>query len=434
MSVDRAFDRRESTARAFDDVPDPALRRGEFVIPPAPGDGELTAYFAGNSLGLQPRTVRADIDAQLDKWGTLAVEGHFTEPQQWRVFPDELSASMARIVGALPSEVFVMNTLTVNLHLLLISFYRPSGRRTKLVIEDHAFPSDSYAARSHVALHGLDPQTAVLRLRPREGEDTLRTDDVIATIEQHGDEIATLMLSGVNYLTGEVLDIAAITAAAHRVGATVGWDLAHAAGNIELAMHEWNVDFGAWCTYKYLNAGPGAIAAAFVHERHHDAGLPRLEGWFGNRAETQFFMRPVMEPAQSARAWSMSTPPILSTVPVASSLAVFDEVGMPALRARSLRLTDYLLGLLAPLEAAGVLHVVTPRDEAHRGTQLSLRVFVDPVALKDRLHSAWGVLPDDRKPDILRFAPAPLYVTFHDCWRAAEALSRELTGTSIDSH
>ena len=436
MSADQAAgDRQESGALALDAVPDAALRREAFCIPPAPGGPHaLTAYFAGNSLGLQPRTVRADIEAQLDKWADVAVEGHFTEPKQWRVFPDELSEPMARIVGARPAEVFVMNTLTVDLHLLLVSFYRPSGQRTKLVIEDYAFPSDSYAARSHVAMHGLDPDEHVLRLRPRAGEDTLRTDDVIATIEQHGDEIATLMLGGVNYLTGEVLDIPAITAAAHRVGVTVGWDLAHAAGNIELALHDWDVDFAAWCTYKYLNAGPGAIAAAFVHERHHGAALPRLEGWFGNVAETQFLMRPVIEPAHSARAWSLSTPPILSTVPVGSSLAIFDEVGMHALRARSLRLTDYLLDLLAPLEEAGSLRVVTPRDATHRGTQLSLRVFVDPVELKERLHKRWGVLPDDRKPDILRFAPAPLYVTFHDCWRAADALSRELTGKPIDAH
>lgn len=433
--IDALPDPQESTALALDASPDQALRRDAFLIPPAPGGlHPLTAYFAGNSLGLQPRTVRADVEAQLSKWADVAVEGHFTEPRQWRIFPDELSEPMARIVGARPSEVFVMNTLTVNLHLLLVSFYQPSGQRTKLVIEDYAFPSDSYAARSHVAMHGLDPDEAVLRLRPRPGEDTLRTEDIIATIEQHGDEIATLMLGGVNYLTGEVLDIAAITAAAHNAGATVGWDLAHAAGNIELDLHDWNVDFAAWCTYKYLNAGPGAIAAAFVHERHHDAALPRLEGWFGNVAETQFLMRPVIESARSARAWAMSTPPILSTVPVASSLAVFDDVGMPALRARSLRLTDYLLGLLAPLERAGAVQVVTPRDAVHRGTQLSLRAFVDPVDLKERLHTRWGVLPDDRKPDILRFAPAPLYVTFHDCWRAADALSRELTGKPVDAH
>lgn len=433
MTTPSPASRDETRALLLDEQPDAALHRAAFVVPPAPGGPYAqTAYFAGNSLGLQPRSVRADLDAQLDKWATIAVEGHFTEPRQWRVFPDDLSEAMARVVGARPREVFVMNTLTVNLHLLLVSFYRPSGTRTKIVIEDYAFPSDSYAARSHAAMHGLDPDDAVLRLRPRPGEDTLRTEDVIATITEHGDEIATVMLAGVNYLTGEVLDMAAITAAGHAVGATVGWDLAHAAGNIELALHDWDADFAAWCTYKYLNAGPGAIASIFVHERHlDDPSVPRLEGWFGNAAPTQFLMRPTIERATSARAWAQSTPPILSMVPVASSLDIFDAAGMPALRARSLRLTDYLVDLLAPLEEAGVLQVVTPRDPAHRGTQLSLRVFVDPAELKERLHRNWGVLPDDRNPDILRFAPAPLYVTFHDCWRAADALARELTGKAL---
>jgi len=343
-----------------------------------------------------------------------------------------MSASMARIVGAQADEVFVMNGLTVNLHLLLVSFYRPSGARTKIVIEDHAFPSDSYAVRSHVEMHGLDPDVDVIRLVPRPGSDVLDEDDIVATLRERGPEIATVLLSGVNYLTGEAFDIPRITTVGHEIGATVGWDLAHAAGNIELHLHDDEVDFAAWCTYKYLNGGPGSVAAAFIHQRHlADPELPRLEGWFGHVAETQFLMRKKIQSPTTARAWSMSTPHVFALSPVKSALTFFDEIGMPALRARSLELSDYLLQALEPLAASGHLEVVTPRDHARRGTQISVRVKVDPVVLTEDLQARWGVVPDERKPDILRFAPVALYCTFHDCWRAADALARELTGRPL---
>ena len=432
-----ATNRSEARALALDAEPggvNAALRRDRFHVPPAAGGRHPeTAYFAGNSLGLQPRSVRAELEAELAKWADVAVNGHFTGTHPWKTYPDELGPAMARIVGAAPEEVFVMNGLTVNLHLLLVSFYRPQGERRKILIEDHAFPSDSYAVRSHVSMHGLDPDDAVIRLAPREGEDTLRTDDILEAIERHGPELATVLLGGINYLTGELLDMAAITAAGHRAGAMVGWDLAHAAGNAELALHEWDADFAAWCTYKYLNGGPGSIAAVFVHERHLGrTDLPRLEGWFGNEASTQFLMRKVIESPRTARAWSQSTPPVLALVPIRCSLEIFDEVGIPALRERSLALSAYLLELLAPLEAAGHLSIVTPRDDAHRATQVSVRVGVDPVDLTETLQKEHGVLPDERKPDILRFAPVALYCTFHDCWRAADALSRELAGIGIE--
>ena len=423
----------EDHALALDAEPDPASRRDDFLIPPAlGGEFPLTAYLAGNSLGLQPRATRAELMADLDAWEQYGVHGHSDADRPWFGYHEALREPAARLVGASAREVVMMNSLTVNLHLLLASFYRPTAIRHRIVIEDYAFSSDSYAVRSHVALRGHDPETAVLRLQPRAGEDTLRTEDVIATLDDHAHSIATVMLGGVNYLTGELFDLPAITAAGHAIGATVGWDLAHAAGNVPLALHDWGVDFAAWCTYKYLNSGPGAVAGAFVHERHlANRALPRLEGWWSTEPSTRFEMRPVCEPPATADAWSLSNPPILAMGPVRTSLEMFDSVGMDALRARSLRLTAYLRGLLDPLAAAGALAIVTPPDASRHGAQLSLRVGVDATDLSDRLSTNWGVVADDRRPDIVRVAPAPLYCTFHDCWRAADALSQELTGEGI---
>lgn len=426
-------DSREDHAHALDREPDPACRRDDFLIPPAVG-GEfpLTAYLAGNSLGLQPRATRAELMADLDAWEQYGVHGHTDAPRPWFPYHEELRDPAARLVGAEPREVVAMNSLTVNLHLLLASFYRPTAIRHRIVIEDSAFPSDLYAVRSHVAFRGHDPDTAVLRLRPRPGEDILRTEDVTRVLDEHAHSIATIMLGGVNYLTGEVMDMPTITAAGHAIGATVGWDLAHAVGNVPLSLHEWNVDFAAWCTYKYLNSGPGAVAGAFVHARHLDgASLPRLEGWWSTDAATRFEMRPVSQPPPTADAWALSNPPILAMGPVRTSLQVFDEVGMTALRDRSLRLTGYLRGLLETLVERSDIAIVTPADDDRHGAQLSVRVRTDVAELTERLSSNWGVVADDRQPDIIRLAPAPLYCTFHDCWRAVDALSQELTGEEI---
>lgn len=428
-----SIDSREDHAVELDTVADPAFRRDDFLVPPAVG-GEfpLTAYLAGNSLGLQPRATRGELMADLDAWEEYAVHGHTDADRPWLDYHASLRGPAARLVGALPSEVVIMNSLTANLHLLLASFYRPTAIRHRIVIEDYAFSSDSYAVRSHVAFRGHDPDTAVLRLRPRPGEDTLRTEDVISTLDDHAHSIATVMVGGVNYLTGEVLDIREITEAGHAIGATVGWDLAHAVGNIPLELHDWDVDFAAWCNYKYLNSGPGAVAGAFVHERHLDnPALPRLEGWWSTDPATRFEMRPVSQPQPSADAWSLSNPPIFAMGPVRTSLEVFDSVGMAALRDRSLRLTAYLRGLLETLATRADVVIVTPKDDAHHGAQLSVRVPVDVADLTERLSSNWGVVADDRQPDIIRLAPAPLYCTFHDCWRAADALSQELTGEGI---
>ncbi|GIM97077.1 kynureninase [Paractinoplanes toevensis] len=396
-----------------------------FHIPPAEGgDHPEVAYFAGNSLGLQPRATRTELLEDLDDWARLGVEGHLDAARPWLPYHELLTAPAARLVGALPSEVVVMNSLTVDLHLLMVSFYRPAGRRTRIVIEDAAFPSDSYAVRSQARLHGLDPDTTVVRLRPRAGEDTLRTEDVLAFLAAEGDTVALVLFGGVNYLTGELMDMAAITAAGRAAGAVVGWDLAHAAGNVPLALHEWGADFAAWCSYKYLNAGPGALAGVFVHERHHgDPDRPRLEGWWSTEPATRFEMTAESRPPRSADAWQVSNPPIFAMGPVRTSLRIFDEVGMPALRARSLRLTTHLRGLLDEVAADRPLSVITPREPERHGCQLSVRLHEGNAgALTKRLRFEHGVIADARQPDIVRFAPVPLYSTYEDCRRAAEAL------------
>ncbi|MEU4776577.1 kynureninase [Micromonospora sp. NPDC023633] len=407
------------------DAADPGHRH-LFHVPPADGGRyPEAAYLAGNSLGLQPRATRDELVADLDAWSRLGVEGHLEAERPWLPYHELLTAPAARLVGATPAEVVVMNSLTVNLHLLMVSFYRPAGARTRIVIEDSAFPSDSYAVRSQARFHGLDPDTTVVRLRPRAGEDTLRTEDVTAYLAAEGDTVALVLLGGVNYLTGELMDIPTITAAGRAAGAVVGWDLAHAAGNVPLALHEWDVDFAAWCSYKYLNSGPGALAGVFVHERHlGDADLPRFEGWWSTEAATRFEMTPVSRPPATVEAWQISNPPIFAMGPVRTSLELFDAVGMPALRERSVRLTGYLAGLLDEVTANRPLTVVTPREPERRGCQLSVRIGAGSAAgLAKRLRHEHGVIADAREPDVIRFAPVPLYSTFHDCWRVAEALA-----------
>lgn len=421
----------EQQARELD-AADPS-HRDLFHIPPADGGRyPEAAYFAGNSLGLQPRATRAELLEDLADWQRLDVEGHLEAARPWLPYHELLTEPAARLVGARPEETVVMNSLTVNLHLLMVSFYRPRGSQVRLVIEDSAFPSDSYAVRSQARFHGLDPDQTVVRLRPRAGESTLRTEDVLDYLTREGQSVALLMLGGVNYLTGELLDIPAITAAGQAAGALVGWDLAHAAGNVPLQLHDWGVDFAAWCSYKYLNAGPGALAGAFVHQRHlADTELQRFEGWWSTEAATRFQMAPVSRPPATADAWQVSNPPIFAMGPVRTSLELFDKVGMPALRERSERLTGYLEQLLDELTATRPITVVTPRDPRRRGCQLSLRIGRGSAAgLARQLRHEHGVITDAREPDIVRLAPTPLYSTFHDCWRAADALSRTVAEES----
>ncbi|MEU5883919.1 kynureninase [Spirillospora sp. NPDC047279] len=409
----------EAEARRLDDTDPLPTLRAEFHVPPAPGGlYEESAYFAGNSLGLQPRTVAGRIHEELQDWARLGVEGHTQARRPWVDYHEPLRDPAARLVGALPHEVVAMNSLTVNLHLMMATFYRPAGERTRIVIEDSAFPSDSYAVASQAVHHGLDPAETVVRLRPRPGEEHLRTEDVVDLLERDGHRIALVMLGGVNYLTGQLMDMQALTKTGHAAGAVVGWDLAHAAGNVPLHLHDWDVDFAAWCTYKYLNSGPGAVAGCFVHERHvRDTSLPRLAGWWGTDPATRFRMDPVIAPPASADAWQLSNPPIMALAPVLASLELFDRVGMDALRARSERLTAYLAARLD-----GVADVITPADPAARGCQLSIRV-PDASSLVRALAGSYGIIADAREPDVVRLAPVPLYNTFHDCHRVADALT-----------
>jgi kynureninase len=394
----------EDDARRLDEA-DPG-HRDLFHVPPAEGGRyPEVAYMAGNSLGLQPKAARAELLEDLDAWAQLAVEGHLDAKRPWLPYHELLTEPAARLVGALPRETVIMNSLTVNLHLLMVSFYRPEPGRDRILIEDTAFPSDSYAVRSQARFHGLDPDTAVVRVEPGR---------IAEFLEREGDSVALVLLGGVNYLTGELMDIPGLTELGHRMGAIVGWDLAHAAGNVPLSLHEWGVDFAAWCSYKYLNSGPGALAGAFVHERHLGAGdLQRFEGWWSTDPATRFKMAPVATPLAKADAWQISNPPIFAMGPVRTSLEIFDRVGMRALRERSVRLTGYLADLLDGLD------VVTP---ANRGCQLSIRVAGGAGELSRRLRFEHGIIADAREPDIMRLAPVPLYSSYHDCWRAAEAL------------
>jgi kynureninase len=412
----------EDDARTRDATDELPTLRDRFHVPQH-GEGEA-AYFAGNSLGLQPKALRTRLEQELTDWARLGVEGHGEAARPWVSYHELLREPTARLVGALPAEVVAMNSLTVNLHLLMVSFYRPSADRFKILIEDSAFPSDSYAVRSQVAFHGYDPDEAVLRLKPRPGEAGLRSEDVVAHLDRHGHEVAMVLLGGVNYYSGEFLDIEAITAAGHAAGATVGWDLAHAVGNVVTRLHDWDVDWAAWCSYKYLNSGPGAVAGAFVHERHlADRTLPKLAGWWSTDPSTRFDMGPVVTPVDSADSWQLSNPPILAMAPVLVSLELFDEVGIDALRAKSVRLTGYLESLLDEL-IDRPFDVITPRDPARRGAQLSVRVQgLDAGKVSAALRREHGVYADARQPDVIRLAPAPMYCTYHDCWRAAQALA-----------
>ena len=394
------------------DAADPLSSYRERFLLPVLADGSPAIYLAGQSLGLQPRAARKAIDAELDAWARLGVDAWFDPARPWFTLDDSLREPMARVVGARPGEVAILNTLTINLHVLLTSFFRPAGRRRRILTDAPLFPSDRHALTSHLAQRGLDPVEDLIVVGPRTGEPTVRPDDLEAAIAERGKELAFVLLDGVNFATGQHLPIERLTAAGHAAGAIVGWDLAHAAGNVELALHDWDVDVAAWCTYKYLNGGPGAPGAIFVHERFgRDASIPRLAGWWGIDAARRFDPERPFAAADGAAGWKASTPSVLALAPLAASLAIFDEVGMPALRARSVALTSHLAERLAEV----AVEVITPRDPAARGAQLSLRSDDAPRLLADL--AAHGVVADFRAPDIIRVAPAPLYNTHHEAWR-----------------
>jgi kynureninase len=412
----------EESALRFD-LEDPGSHfRQRFDLPAGP-DGRPLLYLCGNSLGPMPKAARALVDEEMDDWAALAVEGHFRGRRPWYSYHERFRDSGARLVGARPGEVVMMNSLTVNLHLMLATFYRPTADRHLILIEEGAFPSDTYAVATHIAQRGRRPDASVLVARPRPGEATLRTEDLEHLFETRGREIAVVLLPGVQYFTGQVLDIERLAAAARRQGCVFGLDLAHAAGNVTLRLHDWQVDFAAWCSYKYLNAGPGAVAGCFVHERHgRDTSLPRLAGWWGNDPETRFRMTPEFVPRPGADGWQVSNPPILAMAPLLASLAIFDEAGMDALRARSVRMTSYLLALVDRLPG-GRVEAITPRRPDERGCQVSLRVRGGAKQLLATL-AREGVVCDFREPDVIRVAPTPLYNTFHEIWRFARILGQ----------
>jgi kynureninase len=394
--------------------------RDKFFIPKLP-TGENVIYLTGNSLGLQPKTTRTFIEQELKDWETFGVEGHFNAKNPWLPYHELLTEQMAEIVGAKPIEVVVMNSLTVNLHLLMVSFYRPNGKRNKIVIEKNAFPSDQYAVKSQIEFHGFNVEKSLIELSPRENETCLRTEDILQTIRDNGDEIALILLGGVNYYTGQAFDFEAITRVGHSIGAIVGFDLAHAAGNIELQLHDWKVDFAAWCSYKYLNSGPGGIGGVFIHERHvAKADLPRFAGWWGHEKETRFLMGDEFVPIQSAEGWQLSNPPIFQLASLRASLEIFHDAGMKNLVAKSKKLTDYLEFLLAQIESSRI-EIITPSNSNERGCQLSIRVKLADKSLFKAI-SEYGVIADWREPDVIRVAPVPLYNSFIDCWRFVEIL------------
>ena len=398
--------------------------RDKFSLPLGK-DGKPVIYFAGNSLGLMPKSARRIVDDELDNWARLGVDAHHATGTPWYSYHEALREPTARLIGANSLEVICMNSLTVNLHLMMATFYRPTKSRFKVLMEEPAFPSDTYAIKTQLIHHGLDSKDALVLARPRKGEFTVRTEDILDLIDEHADHLAVVIMGAVNFFTGQLVDIEKFTAAAQKHGIVVGFDLAHAAGNVPVALHDWNVDFAVWCSYKYLNSGPGAVAGAFVHERHAtNRELPRLAGWWGNDPATRFQMHllPEFIPVASADSWAVSNPPILSLAPLRASFAIFDEAGgMEALRAKSMELTGYLQFLLdrAP---SSLFTVITPREPNERGCQLSILAHDHPKELFARLEAA-GVKCDFREPNVIRAAPTPLYNTFHEVWRFAQLLT-----------
>ncbi len=398
--------------------------RDRFHVPKH-SDGSESIYLAGHSLGLQPKSVRRYLEQEFKDWELLGVEGHFRARQPWMPYHRVLTEQTARLVGAQPIEVVVMNSLTVNLHLMMVSFYRPTAERHKIVIENGAFPSDQYAVKSQIAFHGFNPATSLIELQPRTGETCLRPEDIRETIDREGRSIALVLLGAVNYATGQAFDIPGITETAHRNGCTVGWDLAHAAGNLLLRLHDWNPDFAVWCSYKYLNSGPGAIAGCFVHERHaYRSDLPRFHGWWGHDELSRFQMSSDFQAMPGAEGWQLSNPSILALAALRASMDIFEEAGMPRLRAWSETLTGHLESLLLQSPSSS-WEIVTPADPAQRGAQLSVRLHSRGREFSERL-IAQGIVCDWREPDILRVAPVPLYNTLHDVEAFAQAFRANL--------
>ena len=390
--------------------------REKFFIPQH--NGKDCIYFTGNSLGLQAKTTSKYVQQELDDWASLGVEGHFHARNPWLPYHEIFPKQLSKIVGCKENEVVVMNQLTVNLHLLMVSFYRPTKQRYKIICEAKAFPSDQYAFETQAAYHGFNAADAVIEVSPREWEHTLRTEDILSTIQQHGDSVAVVLFGGVNYYTGQLFDIKAITDAAHAAGAYAGFDLAHAAGNVELHLHDWNVDFACWCSYKYLNSGPGGVAGVYIHEKHvANKELPRFAGWWGYKKETRFKMEKGFEPIPTAEGWQLSNAPVLSMAAHKAALDVFEEAGMEKLHVKRKLLTGYLHFVLNDINSKQkALEIITPSSEAERGCQVSILMLKDGKKIFDKLTKE-GVIADWREPNVIRIAPVPLYNSFDDIYR-----------------
>ena len=416
-------------AQQLDEQDELKSYREQFYIPVI--NGKETIYFTGNSLGLQPKSTADYINTELQDWAKWGVEGHFYAKNPWFAYHEMFAEPVAKIVGALPKEVVVMNNLTVNLNLLLVSFYRPTKERYKILCEAKAFPSDQYALEMQVKNAGLNPDDAIIEIAPREGEHTIHNEDIIAAIKEAGDSLACVMIGGVNYFTGQVFDMKAITEAAHKVGANCGFDLAHGAGNIELNLHDWGVDFACWCSYKYLNSGPGGVSGVYINEKHcNNTELPRFAGWWGQEKETRFLMEKGFNPMKSAEAWQMSNAPVLTMAAHKAAIDIFEEVGMDKLLKKQKDLSGYLEFIIDDINASLTdssksLEIITPRNWEERGCQVSVIAHGYGKDLFDTL-TAEGVISDWREPNVIRMAPVPLYNSFEDIYRFGEILKKAL--------
>jgi kynureninase len=415
-------------AEGLDALDELSSFRNEFLIPQYHGKDAI--YLCGNSLGLQPKSTEKYLKAQLDNWKDLAVEGWFQGDDPWLQFHQRLKQPLANLVGANPEEITAMNSLTVNLHLLLISFYKPNTKRYKILMEGGAFPSDQYAVESQVIYHGFKPEDAIMELFPREGELTLRTEDILSAIEKNADELALVLFGGINYYTGQLFDMKAIAKAAHKAGAYAGFDLAHAAGNVPLSLHDWDIDFACWCSYKYMNSGPGGISGIFVHEKHFNSPqLKRLAGWWGHRPDKRFLMTPGFDPAKGAEGWQVSTSPILLMAVHKAALDIFEKAGgLEKLRQKSILLTGYLEYLLNKINhkhEEELFQIITPKNPDERGCQLSIVCKRDGKKSFNYL-SKNGVIGDWREPDVIRLSPVPLYNSFKDVYGATMHLDKYL--------
>ena len=419
------FENTREFAQSLDAQDELRKYRDEFYFPQV--NGKQVIYFTGNSLGLQPKRTKSYVDEVMSDWANLAVEGHFYADKPWWDYQERFAGPLSEIVGAKPAEVGVMNTLTVNLHLLMVSFYNPTPQKYKIICEEKAFPSDQYMFQSQVKFHGYDPKDAIVEIKRREGEANIRLEDILAKIEEVGSELALVLIGGVNYYTGQVFDMKTITAAGQKYGAYVGWDLAHAAGNIKLELHDWNVDFAAWCSYKYMNSGPGNASGFFVHEKHHnDKELNRFAGWYGHNKERRFKMEPDFDPVHGADGWQVSNLPILSLAPYLASVEMFAEVGMDKLIVKRNHITAYLEFVLHEIDKeleGAEFEILTPANQEERGCQLSVYLHGQGRDLFEKLMKN-GVITDWREPNVIRLAPAPFYCSFEDMYDFGQILKK----------